>query len=305
MKKEEFKRWMRRQTDKYSMNTITHTLSYVEYLERELGLNFDTASVEEITDRLYEIRESGKSVTTLNGWVKYINRYLEFRGEEVKVKYFRQLHNEDLYFYVPTDEEKDRILAVTWTRPDVNSRNRALLHLLFATGIRIGEAIALNWADIDLTNPSLPILHIRHGKGEKKRIVPLPPKVLKMLIDYKEKYRINSDPNAIFTTPRGRLTHPFARKICKDAGMMAGVPQFHAHAARHWRAIAWLKDGVNLETIRRFLGHSSLKTTQRYIRRLQMEWSFDEIREKDKRFGSWQPLGSEYLKKIRGDVVWK
>ncbi len=204
--------------------------------------------------------------------------------------------------FVPTDEEKDAILAVTWVRLDVNARNRALLNLLFATGIRIGEAIALNWNDIDLTNPSLPILHIRHGKGEKKRIVPLPPKVLKMLIDYKEKYRINSDPNAIFTTPHGRITHPFARKICKEAGELAGVPQFHAHAARHWRAIAWLKDGVNLETIRRFLGHSSLKTTQRYIRRLQMEWSFDEIREKDKRFGSWKPLGPEYLKKIRGEV---
>jgi len=304
VKEKEFKAWIRRNSDKYTMITATHTISYIRFLEKELKLNLDTATVEEIADRLYELREVGKSVTTLNNWVKYLNRYLEFRGEEIKLKYFKHRQNEDIYFYVPTDEEKDRILAVTWIRPDVNSRNRALIHLLFATGIRIGEAIALNWSDIDLTNPALPILHIRHGKGEKYRIVPLPPKVLKMLIDYKEKYRINSDPNAIFTTPSGRLSHPFARKICKEAGQLAGVPQFHAHAARHWRAIAWLKDGVNLETIRRFLGHSSLKTTQRYIRRLQMEWSFDEVRDKDKRFGSWTPLGPEYLKKIRGDDVW-
>ncbi len=302
MREREFKVWMRRNSNRFSMNTITHTLRYVKFIETQLELNLDEASVDEITDRIYELRESGKTVTTLNSWVKYLNRYLEFRGDEIKLKYFRHTQNDDLYFFVPTDEEKDAILAVTWVRPDVNARNRALLNLLFATGIRIGEAIALNWNDIELTNPSLPILHIRHGKGEKKRIVPLPPKVLKMLIDYKEKYRINSDPNAIFTTPHGRITHPFARKICKEAGELAGVPQFHAHAARHWRAIAWLKDGVNLETIRRFLGHSSLKTTQRYIRRLQMEWSFDEIREKDKRFGSWKPLGPEYLKKIRGEV---
>ena len=303
MREKEFKQWMRRQRNTYSASTINKTVKYVKYIESKLELNFDMVSIEDISDRLYDFLEGGMSVDTLNTWIKIINRYLVFLGYENKLKRFKQTENEDdEYFYVPSDEEKDAILKVTWTHLETNSRNRAFLYLLFSTGLRIGEAIMLNWGDIDISDPSTPLIFVRHGKGEKKRHVPLPPNVLKIILDYKEKYRLKTDPNAVFTTPQGRLSHGYARKICKDAGKRAGIPQFHAHAARHWRAITWLKEGVNLETIRRFLGHKYLKTTQRYIRRLQVEWSMDEIKKKDMVFGSWKPIGSEYLKKLRGEV---
>lgn len=302
MREKEFKVWMRRQRDTYSPTTISKTVGYVRYIEQKLGMNLDSVSIEEISDRLYNLREEGMTVETLNNWIKYLNRYVVFLGRNVKLKYFKWTENEDTYFYVPSDEEKDAILAVRWTYLETNARNRSLIHLLFATGLRVGEAIALNWNDIDISDPAMPLLFVRHGKGEKKRHVPLPPEVLKELINYKESYRLKTDVNAVFTTPSGRISHAFARKICKEAGVRAGVPQFHCHAARHWRAIAWLKEDVNLETIRRLLGHKHLKTTQRYLRRLQMEWSLDEIKKKDQRFGSWKPLGPEYLKKLRGEV---
>ncbi len=98
MREREFKVWMRRNSNRFSMNTITHTLRYVKFIETQLELNLDEASVDEITDRIYELRESGKTVTTLNSWVKYLNRYLEFRGDEIKLKYFRHTQNDDLYF---------------------------------------------------------------------------------------------------------------------------------------------------------------------------------------------------------------
>lgn len=248
-------------SDRYSVSTINQTMSYVEFIEEQLGIDLDMATLEEITDKLYEKRTSGKPIITINNWVKYLNRYLEFRGFEEKLKYFKHTESDDEYFYVPTDEEMRKILSVRWTRPDIDARNRALLHLLFSTGIRINEAVSLNWNDFDLSNPNMPKVTIRCGKGGKKRVVPVHPKVMAMLIEYKDKYRLRTDPNAVFTTPRGRLTQPYARKICKDAGKMAGIPQFHAHAARHWRAISWLKERVDLETIRRLLGHKHLKTT--------------------------------------------
>ena len=304
MREKEFKAWMRRQRDTYSASTVKKTVSHIKYIEGMLELNLDEASVEEISDRLYDLMESGFSVDTLNGWVKSLNRYLVFLGYDTKLKRFKQTENEDEYFYVPTDEEKNAILSVTWTHYETNARNRAFLSLLFATGLRVGEAIALNWSDIDISDTAMPLIYVRHGKGEKKRYVPLPPNVLKLILDYRDRYRLRTDPNAIFTTPRGRISHGFARKICKDAGIKAGVPQFHCHAARHWRAITWLKEEVNLETIRRLLGHKHLKTTQRYLRRLQMEWSLDEIKRKDKVFGSWQSLDSEYLKRLKGGDLW-
>ncbi len=304
MREQQFKVWMRRERNTYSASTVRKTVSHVKYIEGKLGINLDTATIEEISDKLYEMLETGMSVDTLNSWIKSINRYLLFRGSDIKLKRFKQTENEDEYFYVPSDEDKDRIFAVTWTHLETNARNRAFIRLLFSTGLRVAEAISLNWSDIDVSDPAMPLLYVRHGKGEKKRYVPLPPEVLKMILEYRDKYRLKTDPNAIFTTPRGRISHAFARKICKDAGIRAGVPQFHCHAARHWRAITWLKEDVNLETIRRLLGHKHLKTTQRYLRRLQMEWSLDEIKKKDKVFGSWRPLGADYLKKLEGGDVW-
>ncbi len=304
MKEAEFRKWMKRNRDRFSPSTVRKTVSHVKYIEAKLELDLDTASVEDISERLYDMMEGGMSVDTLNNWIKSLNRYLDFLGSDIKLKRFKQTENEDEYFYVPSDEDKEAILAVTWTHLEANARNRAFLHLLFSTGLRVSEAISLNWNDIDVSDPTMPLIHVRHGKGEKKRYVPIPPNVLKMILDYRDKYRLKTDQNAIFTTPKGRISKPYARKICKDAGKRAGVPQFHCHAARHWRAITWLKEDVNLETIRKLLGHKHLKTTQRYLRRLQMEWSLDEIKKKDKVFGSWKPLDSEYIKKLKGGEIW-
>ena len=147
----------------------------------------------------------------------------------------------------------------------------------------------------------MPIIHIRHGKGAKQRVVPIHPKVLDELYKYRKYYRIDSDPNAIFTTINGRLDYNYARNLVKEAGKKAGVPQFHAHAARHWRAISWLKQGINLETIRRFLGHANIKSTAVYVRWMEMQDSFSEIVKKDKTFGGWAHKGPEYINKKGGD----
>ena len=301
MREEEFKRWMRLGLGekKYSSITIKKSITYLHFLERKLSIDMDKITLEDLADILADMEDEGIPVKTLNSWIKYLNRYLLFRGMN-KLKYRPQWENPDVYFYVPTDEDKDKILAVRWTRPEVHWRNHTMLLILFDTGIRINELVHLNWQDIDSSPDGMPIIHIRHGKGAKQRVVPIHPKVIDKLYTYKKYYRIDSDPNAIFTTIKRRITYDYARTLMKEAGRKAGVPQFHAHAARHWRAITWLKEGINLETIRRFLGHANIKSTAIYVRWLEMRDSFSEIRNKDKTFGGWAPLGPEYLKKKGG-----
>ncbi len=300
MREIEFKRWMRRGTRdvSYSAKTIKKTISQLKFLERKLGVNLDIVSLEELADKLADFEDSGVPVKTLNNWIKYVNRYLAFRGLE-KLKYRPQWQNPDVFFYVPSDEDKDKILSVQWSRPDVHWRNHCILLVLFDTGIRIDELVHLNWQDIDTAPDGTLVLHIRHGKGAKQRIVPIHPQVLKELYTYKKYYRIDSDPNAIFTTVHGRLGYNYARNLCKEAGRKAGISQFHAHAARHWRAISWLKQGINLETIRRFLGHANIKSTAVYVRWMEMQDSFTELHEKDKTFGGWARMGPEYLNELK------
>jgi len=111
---------------------------------------------------------------------------------------------------------------------------------------------------------------------------------MKLLDEYRT-VRIRSDPNAVFTIPRGRISYNLARNVMSEIGKRAGVP-FHAHLARHWRAVKWSRSGVSLKTIMNLLGHESLKTTQVYLEMLEQGELLNEV-EKETFFGSWEAEG--------------
>ncbi len=276
MKEKDFKHWLL--SHDYALTTIERSLRYLRYIESR-GLNLDTVrDIDEVLEFFAKEREKGVSRKTLNNYVKQLNRYFHFRGLDISLKYYREFHSDNLR--VPTDAEMRAILSATWSTRPTTVRNQAMLSVLFSTGLRIEECRNLNWNDLDTDEGSLTI---RSGKWSKPRVVPIPPWVIHQLTEYK-KTQEKGDPNAMFTTWRGRMTNGHMRNIVRQAGIKAGVPWFHAHAARHWRALSWLKAGVNLETIRIFMGHSSLKTTQVYLRAVRSEDAFKEIREKDSYF---------------------
>lgn len=276
MKEKEFKRWLLERD--YSFRTIENSLRYIRFLEKK-GLKVDEVKdVEDVLEFFAELRSKGTTRKTLNYYIKALNRYFMFRGLDVKLKYYRTFYEADLK--VPTDEEVQRLLSLTWSTRATTLRNRAILAALFTTGVRVEECRNLDWNDIDEEDMTI---KIRHGKFGKTRIVPLPQWVYDLLMEYKM-FQEKSDPNAMFTSYRGRLSNAYLRKIVKEAGKKAGIPWFHAHAARHWRALKWLKEGVNLETIRILMGHSALKTTQIYLRALSKDEAFQEVREKDSLF---------------------
>ena len=291
MREKEFRLWLLSRG--FADLTIKHSINYIKYLERK-GLEVDSVdSIEDVLLFFGKLRSHGTRTITLNYYIRALNRYFEFRGVNIKLKYYRRPTSD--FLWIPTDEEVQAILSIRWSRPDIDLRNRCMLHLLFATGVRLGELINLNWQDLNIQNS---ILTVRTAKRGGVRYVPVPPKVLNLLQEYR-KVRINSDPNAIFTTPTGRISHAYARKVFKDSGIKAGVRNFHAHAARHWRAVKWLEEGLSLETIRRLLGHSSLKSTQIYLRARPIQNVFDEVLRKDTFW--WGPHGVKYLKKRKGD----
>ena len=168
--------------------------------------------------------------------------------------------------WFPTDDEMDRIITAAGRSPDksASSRDTSIMHILFFGGIRIGELIRLNLDDIRDIG-----IYVRSEKGEKPRMVGLPDKVMESLNNYVTNYRYTTDPKALFTTKSGRITYPYARKRIKEIGAKAGVPRFHAHAARHKCATMLILGyrgsiPVDIRQVQIHLGHSSLATTQRY-----------------------------------------
>lgn len=148
--------------------------------------------------------------------------------------------------------------------PAIQARDIAFFSLLYGSGLRIAEALALNVRDaIALrSNPSLTVI----GKGSKTRVVPVLPAV-RQAIDAWLALHPDAQPGAaLFLGARGKRLDPaVAQKVLRTYRRLAGLPE-HAtpHALRHSFATHLLASGSDLRSIQDLLGHASLSTTQRY-----------------------------------------
>jgi integrase/recombinase XerC len=148
-------------------------------------------------------------------------------------------------------------------------RDRAILEMLYASGLRVSELTGLNLVDIDRKDLMLRV----RGKGNKERIVPYGGKAETALDAYEplrqemlRKAKARGDQQAIFLNHSGtRLTPRSVARIVKKYARLANVNwDLHPHSLRHAFATHLLADGADLRAIQELLGHSSLSTTQRY-----------------------------------------
>ena len=163
--------------------------------------------------------------------------------------------------------EVETILEATLGEEPLQQRDRALLELLYATGLRVGELVSLDWNAIDLKGQVLRVV----GKGKKERMVPFGQPALDALSSWFDHWEEVRGPNEgpeepVFLNYRGgRLSDRSVRRIIDrhvaTAALAAGV---HPHTLRHSFATHLLEAGADLRSIQELLGHSSLSTTQRY-----------------------------------------
>ncbi len=155
-------------------------------------------------------------------------------------------------------------------------RDRALLELLYAAGLRVSELTGLNYADIDQKERVLRVV----GKGDKERIVPYGSKAQQALEKYwplreqlllqasnsRGRHRDAPHTEAVFLNYAGRrLTQRSVGRIVKKYVRLVNVNwDLHPHSLRHAFATHLLADGADLRAIQELLGHQSLSTTQKY-----------------------------------------
>ncbi len=164
---------------------------------------------------------------------------------------------------------KSKIKSQTETKQEyvIALRNAAILELLYATGMRVGELTGLNVQDMDFENHTVKVT----GKGNKQRVVPFgvpAAKACKKWLDcgrsaLQEKSAASSP--ALFLGVRAkRIDQRVVRDIVHAAAAAANVPDVAPHALRHSAATHMLNGGADLREVQELLGHSSLNTTQRY-----------------------------------------
>lgn len=152
------------------------------------------------------------------------------------------------------------------TRTPAGLRDKAMLELLYATGIRVSELVELNIVDVNLEMGFLRCL----GKGSKERIVPMGKSAIEAVANYMQNGRgkllRNSEEQAVFLNFHGgRLTRQGFWKILKKYVRQAGFQgDITPHTLRHSFATHLLENGADLRAVQEMLGHSDIATTQIY-----------------------------------------
>jgi len=165
-------------------------------------------------------------------------------------------------------EEVQRLLNTPPTNTWLGARDKAILEVLYSTGVRVSELVALNMDDVDFLGE---VIHIR-GKGKKERISPVGSSALQAIqhyIEFRNRRMQNSsnfDARVLFANKHGqRLSVRSVRRKMDKYLAIAGLdPSISPHTLRHSFATHMLNNGADLRSVQELLGHQSLSTTQIY-----------------------------------------
>ena len=211
---------------------------------------------------LHERKLARSSVARKLATVRSCLKYLARRGV-VELNAARQIRSPKLPrrlpSFLPKDESKN-LLDAKVDGSEAAFRDRALLELLYAAGVRVAECCGLDLDDLDRRQGSVRVM----GKGGKERVVPVGDVALQALEAWLAVRGEGSGP--LFTNPRGgRLSTRGAHRIVKARARAAGIDRrVSPHTLRHTFATHMLGEGADLRLIQELLGHSRLSTTQRY-----------------------------------------
>ncbi len=270
-----------------SLNTIeayqNDLAKFCEYLTSEDVADFNRATQEHIVGFLALLRSHNYSEATVARAffaIKVFFRYLK-REKLVEKNVAYYLENPKLWQLLPavmSSSEVDRLLAA----PDENTpeglRDKAILEVLYACGLRVSEACSLKIYDVDDNFVKV------CGKGSKERTVPIGRAALNAVDKYLSRCRVDTGgerDQQLFVTPRGKpIDRIFIWKMIKKYALQAGISKnISPHTLRHSFATHLLDNGADLRVIQELLGHVSISSTDRYthVSRKHLITSFEKF----------------------------
>ncbi len=261
---------------KVSSNTLVSYMRDVNRFQNYIcvnrGLEIMRVKDEDVGEYIRTMRLEGRSVATLSRTVasiKCLYEQLVCEGR-VPINPARNVELEKQPRKLPeilSSKEVELFLEQPDPKDMKGIRDRAMLELLYATGMRVSELIDL---DIDDLNLSVGIIRCR--SKNKERVIPMYSMAVKALSDYVEKVRMSmvsdADEEALFVNMSGeRMSRQGFWKIVKSYQKKAGITkEITPHTLRHSFAAHLLENGADLHSIQEMLGHSDLSSTQIYAK---------------------------------------
>lgn len=247
--------------------------SYITFLTNvETIVDINQVQRTQIIHFLGMLKDEGKSSKTLARHVASVRAFHQFLLREKVTDNDPTVHIESPHLEkslpkVLSLEEVELLLDAPKAIDPFGFRDKAMLELLYATGIRVSELISLNKGDIHLTMGFVRCI----GKGNKERIIPVGKTALKAIQEYINKGRPHLQSkkyhdDALFLNHHGkRLSRQGFWKILKKLTSEAGInKELSPHTLRHSFATHLLENGADLRAVQEMLGHADISTTQIY-----------------------------------------
>jgi integrase/recombinase XerD len=244
---------------------------YYGFLSGDSAASLANASQSTIVAYLMYLRKQGKATATIARRLAALKAFYQFLVKEnyVAKNPTDELSSPKLERKLPkvlTVEEVERLLSQPEVTSPVGKRDKAMLELLYATGIRVSELVNLNVGDIDLREGFVRCM----GKGSKERVVPMGEIAIAALKAYLDNARLKiiADPKekSVFVNHHGkRLTRQGFWKIVKKYAAQAQIrKEITPHTLRHSFATHLLENGADIRAVQEMLGHADISTTQIY-----------------------------------------
>ncbi|MCL2799884.1 MAG: site-specific tyrosine recombinase XerD [Endomicrobia bacterium] len=250
---------------------------------KEKNISAEQFKHHDITDFLWEMKMKGLKPRSIYRMMESLRQFYKFLNAEELVK-----NNPTSYLAAPkipehlpgmlSFEEVTKLLNSINGVDEMNVRNRAMLELLYATGLRVSELINLKYSNINIEERFLRVI----GKGSKERLVPFGKKAGDFLKIYLNKRKPKtSEEDALFITRLGKKISRVEfwrqlKNIAKNAGINKNITP---HTLRHSFASHLLSGGADIRFVQEMLGHSSISTTQIYT-----HLDNDKIKQQHKKF---------------------
>ena len=257
------KRYSRNTADSYCLDIDLMRRFFAENGEIELE-ELTRDDIEDYLGALY----SEEKVSSLHRKIaafRHFYKFLQKRGitSENPTLLIRTPKMDKPLPHLLSREEMNKIISFNYPDDLKGLRDRAIVEMLYSSGVRVGELVTIRVKDLDFREKTVTVL----GKGSKERLIPVTHQAIESIENYLLKRKGGKDPNAvIFCNLRGgALTERGVQFILDGLALQCGIyRKITPHMLRHSFATHFLENGMNLRYLQHLLGHENLSTTEIY-----------------------------------------
>jgi len=265
-----------------TLESYRRDLARLQAWSEKHGKQIERLERKNVREWIADMSRAGLAPSSVSRAVSAARGFFRFLMLDGHIKHHpaEDIHTPQKYSYLPkflSETEIEALLSAPDVSTDEGIRDRALLEMMYATGLRVSEVVGLQKGDVEIHSGLVSC----HGKGNKERRIPVGKSAINWLRQYlRVRKRLGSESKPQLFLYHGRpLTRQIAWLIIKTHAAQADLPDISPHTLRHSFATHLLQHGADSRSVQALLGHSDISTTQIYthITDLHMRKAYDRF----------------------------